>query len=45
MKDNLKTQEKDQQMINTETWQAGIYIITLKRKGEIVESIKLTFVK
>lgn len=39
------TNEIDKQMINTDTWQAGIYIITLKQKGDIIESAKLTLMK
>lgn len=44
MQANLKIQRKDQQMINIDTWQSGTYVITLKQKGEIIESTKLTLV-
>jgi hypothetical protein len=36
--------QQDQQVINTEAWPTGIYVITLKQKGKVIESIKLTIV-
>jgi hypothetical protein len=37
-------QNKDQQVINTEGWQSGIYVITLTQEGKVIESAKLTLV-
>jgi len=38
------SEKQNQQVVNTETWQAGIYIVSLKQNGEIIDSVKLTLV-
>lgn len=45
MRYNLKNHKKDQQMNNTQTWPAGIYLITLINRNIEVETVKLTLIK
>ena len=38
------TGKQDQQLVDTRNWKAGIYIVSLKINGKLIESIKFTIV-